>query len=55
MILVSFVSNTGSDTELFLRGRSFICIMNNGGPRIHPWGIPCFTALPARGKKISIR
>jgi len=27
-------NNIGSDTEFILRERSFICIMNNNGPRI---------------------
>ena len=48
MTLVSSANSTGSDTELILGGRSFIYIMNNGGPRIHPWGIPCFNTQPVR-------
>jgi len=42
MTLVSSANNVGSDTEFTLRGRSFIYIMNNRGPRTDPLGTPCF-------------
>jgi hypothetical protein len=42
MTLMSSANNIGSDIEFVLRGRSFIYIMNNRGPRIDPWGAPCF-------------
>jgi len=37
MTLISLANDIGSGTEFILRGRSFICIMNNRGPRIDPW------------------
>ena len=40
--LVSSANNTGSDIEFILTRRSFIYIVNNRGPRIDPWGTPCF-------------
>ena len=43
MTLVSLANNNGSDTEFILRGRSLIYIMNIRGPRIGPWGTPCFS------------
>ena len=43
MTLVSSANSIGSDTEFVLRGRSFIYIMNNRGPRIDLWGTPCFS------------
>jgi len=39
MTLVSSANNIDFDTGFILRGRSFICIMNNRVPRIDPWGI----------------
>jgi len=42
MTLLSSTNIIGCDTEFILRGRSFICITNNGDPRIDPWGIPYF-------------
>jgi len=50
MTLVSSANNAGSDIEFILRGRSFIHIMNNTGPRIHPWGTPYFN-VPQSEKK----
>jgi hypothetical protein len=50
MTIVSSANNIGSDAEFILIGRSFICIMKNGGPRIYPWGTPCFS-LPQSEKK----
>jgi len=52
MTLVSLVY-TGSDTELILRGRSFIYVMNSTDPRIYPWGIPRFI-VPHSEKKCSV-
>ena len=43
MIVVLWANNIGCDTEFILRGRSFMYIMNNGGPRIDRWGTPCFS------------
>jgi hypothetical protein len=51
MALVSSANNISSDTEFILRGRSFICIMNNKGPRTDPWGTLCFI-VPQSGKQI---
>jgi hypothetical protein len=51
MTLVSSANNIGSGIEFILSGRSFICIMNNRGPRIDPWGTPCFN-VPQSEKKI---
>ena len=45
--LVSSTNNNGSGIEFILRGRSFTYIMNNRGPRIDPWGTPCFN-VPQR-------
>jgi len=42
MALVSIANNVGSDTEFTIRGRSFIYIINNRGPRNDPLGTPCF-------------
>jgi len=50
MTLLSSANNTGSDTEFILRRRSFIHIMNNTGPRIHPWGTP-YINVPQSEKK----
>jgi len=38
MTLLSSENNIGSDTAFILRGRSFICIMNNRGCSFYPWG-----------------
>jgi hypothetical protein len=51
MTLVASTNNIGPHTEFILRGRSFIYIMNNRGPRIDPWGTPCFI-VPQAEKKI---
>jgi hypothetical protein len=51
MTLVSSANNTGSDTEFILRGRSFIYIMNNRGPRNYPWGTPYFNVPQSREKR----
>jgi len=40
--LVASANNNGSYIEFILRGRPFIYIINNRGPRIDPWGTPCF-------------
>ena len=48
LILVSWANNIGSDTEFILRESSFIYIMNSRGPRIDPWGTPCFS-VPQSG------
>ena len=50
MALVSPANNTGSHTEFILRGRSFMYIMNNRGPRIDPLGAPCFNVPQAQKK-----
>jgi len=50
MTLLSLANNIGSDIELILRGRSFMYIMNNRGPRIDPWRKPNFS-LPQSQKK----
>jgi hypothetical protein len=42
MTLVSLANNTVSNTEFTFRGRSFIYIINNTGPRIDPWETQCF-------------
>ena len=51
MTLVSPTNNTDSETEFILLGRSCIYIMNNRGPRVYPWGTPCFS-VPQSQKKI---
>jgi hypothetical protein len=51
MTLVSSANNIRSDIELILRGRSFIHIMNNKGPRIDPWETPC-SNVPQSQKKL---
>jgi hypothetical protein len=40
-------NNIGSDTKFILRGRSFVYVINNRGPRIDPWRTPCFTVHQA--------
>jgi hypothetical protein len=44
MTLISLANNIGYDIEFIPRGRPNI-YMNNRGPRIDPWGTPCFTVL----------
>jgi hypothetical protein len=41
--LVSSVNTMSSDEVFIVGGRSFIYIMKSKGPRIDPWGTPCFT------------
>jgi hypothetical protein len=43
MTLVYSAKSIGFDMEFIFRGRLFIYIMNNKGPRIDPWGNPCFS------------
>jgi len=50
-MLVSSANNISSDTEFILRGRSFIYIMNNKGPRIDPWGTLYVSMYPNQRKK----
>ena len=50
MKLVLSANNIGSDIEFVLRGRSFICIMNNGDPRIDPSGTQCFSVHQSEKK-----
>jgi hypothetical protein len=52
MTLVSSANNIGSNTAIILGARSYIYIyiMNNGGPRIDPWGNPTFQCTPVREK-----
>jgi len=42
MTLAASANNNGSYIEFILRGRPFTYIKNNRGPRIDPWGTPCF-------------
>ena len=49
MTLVLSANNTGSDID-FLRGSFYMYIMNNTGPRIHPWIPPRFI-VPQSEKK----
>ena len=51
--LVSLANNTGSETEFTLMGRSFIYIMNKGGPEIDPWETPFFK-VPQSEKKVLV-
>ena len=51
MMLESSANNISSDTEFILRGRSFIYIMNNKGPRIDPWGTLYVSMYPNQRKK----
>jgi hypothetical protein len=51
MSLVPSANNIGSDTLFILKGRSFINIMKNIGPRIDPQGIPCLN-VPQSEKKV---
>jgi len=50
MTLVS-LSTAGYDREFILRRRLSINIINKRGPRIDPWGIPCFN-FPSFREKI---
>jgi len=50
MTLVVSANKIGSDTEFILRGRSFIYIINNRGPRTDPWRTPRFNV--PQSKKI---
>jgi hypothetical protein len=40
--LVSSVNKMVSDEILIVGGRSFIYVMKSKGPKIDPWGTPCF-------------
>jgi len=51
MKLLSSANNTGSDAKFILRGRSFMYIMNNRGPRIDPWRKPNFSIPHSQKKK----
>jgi hypothetical protein len=51
MTLVSSANNIGCHTEFILRGRKFIYILNNRGPRIDPWGTTCFSVPQSGGEK----
>jgi hypothetical protein len=42
MTLVSSANIMGSDKLFIVGGRSFMYIMKSKGPRIDPWGTPCF-------------
>jgi hypothetical protein len=42
MTLVSSVNIMGSVKVFFVGGRSFMHIVKSKGPRIDPWGTPCF-------------
>jgi hypothetical protein len=41
--LVSSANIMGFDKLFIVRGRSFMYIIKSKGPRIDPWGTPCFT------------
>jgi hypothetical protein len=43
--LVSSANKMGSGKVFVVGGRSFICIMKSIGPKVDPWGTPCFTIL----------
>jgi len=45
MTLVSSANNITSDRAFILWGGSFICIMNNRGPRMDWWRTPCLCVL----------
>jgi len=40
---VSSANKMDSDKVFIVGGRSFIYIMKSKGPKIDPWGTPCFT------------
>jgi len=42
LTLVSSANNIGSAKEFICNGRSFIYTKNRRGPRMEPWGTPCF-------------
>jgi hypothetical protein len=42
MTLMSSANIMGSVKVFIVGGRSFMYIMKNKGPRIGPWGTPCF-------------
>jgi len=50
MTLVPSANNTVPITGHILRGRAFIHIMNNRGPKIYPRGSACFN-VPQSEKK----
>ena len=50
MTLVSLANIIGYDTEFILRGKLFIHIMNNRGPRIDPWGTQRFNVTQLEKK-----
>jgi hypothetical protein len=52
-LLVSSANNIGYDTEFILRKKSFIHTMDNRGPRIDPWGTPCFNVPKSENKILS--
>jgi hypothetical protein len=51
--LVSSANNDGFDIEFILRGRSFIYLMNNRGPRFDPRGTSYFS-IPQLEKKVLV-
>jgi hypothetical protein len=53
MTLVSSVNNIGFDTEFIFTRKLFTYIMNNRGPRIYPWGMPCLN-LPQSENKVLV-
>jgi hypothetical protein len=48
--LVSSANIMGCDKLFIVGGRSFMYIIKSKGPRIDPWGTPCFT-VPQSEKK----
>ena len=42
---MSPANTTESDTDSIFRERSFIYIINKRGPKIDPWGTPCFNVI----------
>ena len=53
MTLVSSKNTIGYGREFILRKKLFINIMNKRGPKIDPWGIPCFN-FPSFREKILV-
>jgi hypothetical protein len=45
MTLVSSAKIIGSVKVFIVGGRAFMYITKSKGPRIDPWGTPCFTVL----------
>jgi len=43
--LVSSANNGGLEQVFIPKGRSLMCIRNNKGPKIDPWGNTTFIAL----------